>query len=117
MPLHANIILHKKLADYEVEGDYIHGMNQIYHRLNAKGDGFYDPLTADASIGEETNLRHYTIKWEGKTKTCSVFFRAVFAAGVWLMDVYAYGKHKGDNNKRYELYTYLNGKKARQYTF
>jgi len=115
MALNANITLMGDLDNYLLEGDHIIGMNLIYDRLAQGGIDYYGGLSGNATIEGESGLRHDTIKWERRTKTCTVFFVAGNSTGNWVMQVFAYGKHPGENNKEYALWTFKNGKKSKKY--
>ena len=113
MPLNDNITLAGDLNNYRLDGDDMHAMNELYDRIARQGANFIGGLDGDAMIGTESSLRHWTSKIYGWT----VFFRAGNGSGPWTMTVYAHGKHSGDDLKQYSLFTYLNGKKAKLYSF
>lgn len=114
MPLNTNITLMGELNDYQLSGDAMHAMNNLYELINGKGGGdFLGKLAADARLGTETGLRHWTCK---KPKQ-SIFFRAGNSTGPWRLQIYGHGTHHGDNNKQYDLYTWEHGKKTKTYSF
>ena len=110
----ANITLMGDLDHYELEGDVVHAMDALYERVRKQGTDFLGPLAADAQLGNQTGLRHWTCPSPKQT----IFFRAGNGSGTWQVDVYGHGKHYGDkNNKQYELYTWQHGAKTKLYSF
>jgi hypothetical protein len=108
-----HITLMGDLDNYELEGDAVHAMNELYDRIQRQGVHFLGALAADAHLGDETGLRHWTCPSPKQT----IFFRAGNGTGTWQVDVYGHGKHYGDNNKQYKLYTWEHGAKTKVYTF
>lgn len=115
MPLDSHVHLMGELNDYELEGDAMHAMNALYERIKKQGSDFLGALEADAHLGTETGLRH----WTCSSPKQAIFFRAGNGSpsGEWQVSVYGHGLHYGDNNKQYKLCTWEHGNKAKLYAF
>lgn len=97
------------LASLRWEGDEVRAMDWIFDTAERRGVDFIGGLDADAEIDGETGLRHYT--YDG----VAVFFR--YGNRPAQLYVYAVGRHTGNDNKKYKLYTFSSGTKAKRYTF
>lgn len=113
MPLNANVVLMGDLDNYRLEGDAMNAMNELYDRVSSQGADFLGGLDSDAKLGKETGLRHWTCKKPAQT----IFFAAGNSTGAWRVQVYGHGKHPGDDNKEYALYTWEHGGKSKLYRF
>jgi hypothetical protein len=47
----------------------------------------------------------------------SIFFKVERDQGLVWLRVYAYGRHPGENNKKYKLYTHKSGGKEKEFSF
>jgi hypothetical protein len=103
------VVLNGLLQEVRWDGDEVTAMDDLFDRAE-KDPFFVGRLDPDATIGNETGLRHFT-----NNKGWAVFFR-------WgnippTLSVYAVGRHKHDDNKKYELHTFETGTKTKLYTF
>src|SRR5262245_12135049 len=89
MPLDPHISLMGELDKYKLEGDPMNAMNALYERVSKQGVDFLGGLAADATLGSQTGLQHWTCKSPNQT----IFFAAGNSTGAWRVQVYGHGKH------------------------
>ena len=104
------VVLQGKLKQVQWDGDEVAAMDDLFDRLAKPDSDYYGTLQGDATIGDETGLRHVTHKngW-------AVFFR--WGNQPPTLSVYAVGRHEGDKLKRYDLHTFETGVKSKLFSF
>jgi hypothetical protein len=107
--LDANITLMGNLAHFNHDDFEIEALNFLFDRL-LKGNLLLEG--AELYIGAQP-VRHYTWRDKGRNRTCSMFF--TYGNTPPHLSVYGLGKHHGDSDKEYSLYTWID-KKEQLYT-
>ncbi|BAO65512.1 hypothetical protein QF008_004403 [Pseudomonas protegens] len=108
--LNPAITLVGNLDQFNHDGFEIEAMNFLFDRLD-RGN-----LTVDGEplyIGNQA-VHHYTWRDKQRNRTCSMFYTYGNTPSSHL-SVYGLGKHVGDNDKEYALYTWID-KKEQLYT-
>lgn len=102
--LDANITLVGNLANFSHDDFEIEALNFLFGRLQ-NGN-----LTLDGTalyIGKQP-VHHYTWRDKSRNRTCSMFF--TYGNTPPHLSVYGLGKHHGDSDKEYRLYTSIDQK-------
>jgi hypothetical protein len=104
------------LDEYRVEGDEIDAINELFKRLTSDRRKFLLNRRPDAIVDGQEGLWHWTCS-SGRGKGVSIFFKVERDQGLVWLRVYAYGRHPGENNKKYKLYTHKSGGKEKEFSF
>lgn len=111
------ITLEGDLLKYRVEGDEIDALNDLYERITSDGGKkFLSQIDADANVEGEEGLMHWTCR-SGRGRGVSIFFKVERVQDLINLRVYAYGRHPGDDNKKYKIFTYKSRGKQKEFSF